>query len=94
MSNSTTTEAHGASDAVLRDCARTLERVAGYRLPVNVDRRLLWLSENKETLTEAQREELNALVEFTEERTIDKLQAQAVLRRFTEHWPHLVSPLP
>jgi hypothetical protein len=77
-------------DALLQDCAGTLRRVASYRLPAAMDRRLLWLSENKESLTESEREELLALVDFSEERTIEKLQAKVNLKRLAEVWPELV----
>ena len=44
-------------EPILRDCIDTLRRVASYCLPRALDQRLLWLSENKECLDEAQREE-------------------------------------
>jgi hypothetical protein len=50
-----------AADALLQDYA-TLKKVASHKQPHAIDRRLLWLSENKETLTEGEREELLALV--------------------------------
>jgi hypothetical protein len=81
-------------EGVLRDCAATLQRVGDYRLPPGLDRRLLWLSENKENLTEAEREELLALIEFAEERMVEKLQARAVLKALAEVWPQLVSTQP
>ena len=45
-------------DELIRECASTLQRVAAYRLPPAVDRRLLWLSENKEVLSPAENDEL------------------------------------
>ncbi len=44
-------------ESVTGDCAATLQRLAGYRLPAALDQRLLWLSENKESLTEPERHE-------------------------------------
>ena len=79
-------------EALLSECVAALQRLASYRLPPALDQRLLWLSENKENLSEAEREELHALVEFAEERTIDKLQAQATLKRIGEVCPQLVVP--
>jgi hypothetical protein len=76
-------------ESVLRDCMSTLQLVAAYALPPAVDRRLLWLSENKEKLTEAEREELLGLVAWAEERTREKLQAQLVLKRLRAQWPDL-----
>ena len=81
-------------DSLLQDCAATLQKVASYKLPLAMDRRLLWLSENKETLTEFEREELLALVDFSEERTLEKLQAKVILRRLAEAWPHLFVSTP
>lgn len=78
-------------EPVLRDCAETLSRMADYRLPNALDRRLLWLSENKERLDEAQREELAALVDLADYRALDKVQAKAVLERLTKLYPELVS---
>ena len=57
--------------------------MAEYRLLAAFDRRLLWLSENKEQLSEAEREELLARVEFSEGRTLEKLRALAALYGFS-----------
>jgi hypothetical protein len=81
-------------EEVLANCVAALRRVAEYRLPPAMDRRLLWLSENKESLSEGEREELLAAVEFSEDRTIEKLQAQAVLQQLARLYPHLVVPQP
>jgi hypothetical protein len=79
-------------ESVLGDCAVTLRRLAEYRLPPALDQRLLWLSENKESLSEAERHELVALVDLVEEKTLEKLQSQATLRRIRQAFPHLASP--
>jgi hypothetical protein len=47
---------------------------------------------NKESLTPADRQELLALVEFADEKTAEKLQAQAALRRIDQVFPKLASP--
>ena len=78
-------------EATLWDCARALRRAASYRLPPALDRRLLWLSENKEALSESERDELLEIVEFAEQRTLDKAQAQALLKRLGEVFPQLQS---
>jgi hypothetical protein len=78
-------------DAVLRDCATTLARVAAYRLPPALDQRLLWLSENKELLSATEREELLLLAEMAEDQTVEKVQAMVTLRRLGELFPNLVS---
>jgi hypothetical protein len=81
-------------EPVLRDCVHTLNRMANYRLPQALDQRLLWLSENKEQLDQAQREELDALVELADHRALDKVQARAVLEQLTQIYPDLVSAQP
>ena len=86
--------AYGPAEAVLRDCFSTLDQVARYRLPPAIDRRLQWLSENKESLTAEQREELSALVDFAEDRTLEKVKAQATLRRLGELFPDLAANQP
>lgn len=94
MATETTLISNGELTKVLSDCVSALQRVASYRLPPALDRRLLWLSENQESLSEAEREELLAAVEFSEDRTVEKLQAQAVLKRLAILFPHLVSSQP
>jgi hypothetical protein len=83
-----------SAEPALQDCIAALRRVATYRLSPALDRRLLWLSENKDKLADTEHEELLALVEFAEERTAEKLQARAALKRIGERWPHLVPVLP
>jgi hypothetical protein len=79
---------------VLRECVVALRRMSTYHLPVALDQRLLWLSENKETLTEPERAELLALVDFAQDRTVDKLQARALLRKFEAIWPEVAIATP
>src|SRR5262249_42260776 len=94
MANGVMTDAGVSLESVLRDCVATLQRVAAYRLPPALDRRLLWLSENKEKLSAADREELLAAVESAQERTGGKLPARGVLKRLAEVCPHLVPAQP
>jgi hypothetical protein len=76
-------------ERVLRDCVDTLRRMATYRLPSALDHRLLWLSENKEQLDARQREELAAFVELADNRSLDKVQAKAVLDQLARIYPEL-----
>jgi hypothetical protein len=92
--NGIATTVENSAESALHDCVAALERVAAFRLPPALDRRLLWLSENKERLTAAENDELLAMVEFAEERTVEKLQARAALKRVGERFPHLVSAQP
>lgn len=77
-------------ESVLGDCVAALRRIANYRLPPALDRRFLWLSENKEMLSATEREELLALVDLSEEKAVEKLQARAALKRLAEIYPHLI----
>jgi hypothetical protein len=68
-------------------------RVAAYTLPPALDAKLLDLSERKESLTPTEREELLALVAFTQARSLEKLEAELAVRRLTDAYPDL-SALP
>ena len=92
--NARPTNLPGPLESVLSDCAATLRSVAAYRLPQAVDQRLAYLSENKELLDATERDELLALVEFAEGRTIEKLQATAALRRLIAEFPQLATLKP
>ena len=94
MVQKTATQTNGSVDALIRDCAAAMQKVAAYKLPAALDRRLLWLSENKERLTEAEQDELRALVDFSEDRTVEKLQAKLILQRLADEWPQLFGTLP
>lgn len=79
ISNANHNPANG--NELLRECAETLQCVANYRLPSAIDKRLQWLAENKEHLSESEREELLALSEFAEQRTLEKVRSQVLLQR-------------
>ncbi len=89
MTNSIAAADRPKIDSVLGECAAALQQVVAYRLPPALDRRLLWLSENKESVTPQEREELQALVALAEERTVDKLRARVLLKQLSELLPHL-----
>ena len=73
----------------LDSCVSVLRRLASYELEPGVERRLSALSENKEFLGPADHEELMGLVEFAQERTIDKLAAMVALKQLGEIVPEL-----
>jgi hypothetical protein len=75
--------------SALDACVHALERVAGYQLEPGLARQLQDLSERKEFLDPAQHDELEALVTFSQRRTIEKLEAQAALNRLRELFPEL-----
>lgn len=66
--------------SAFRTCERALRRVADYRLDPALDQRLRDLGERKESLSRAKHDELLALVTFTQQRTLEKLEAEAALQ--------------
>ena len=94
MASGPATLTRPSQEATLRECVHALRRAASYRLPPALDKRLLWLSENKESLSAPERGELLEMVEFAEQRTLDKARAQALLKRLGEVFPQLQSSAP
>lgn len=70
----------------------TLQRVAAYTLPPPLDRRILDLGERKESLDADERAELLAWVEFTQQRSADKWEAELALRRLKAYCPDFADP--
>lgn len=69
---------------ILSTSTAALRRVAAYTLPSVFDRRILDLGERKESLTEEEREELLAWVQFTQDRSIEKFEAEVALRQLED----------
>ena len=69
--------------------AATLRRLADYKLPAELDRRLHDLGERKETLTPDERAEYQAWIAFTEERSIEIMGAEVALQRLAAVLPEL-----
>ena len=69
-----------------------LRRLAGYSLDPALDRRILLLGERKADLTPAEHDELLAWVAFTQQRSIEKLEAKVALQRLYNVCPELGSP--
>jgi hypothetical protein len=65
--------------------------MADYELKPSLHRRMHELGERKEYLTQAEYDELLALVDFAQKRTIEKLEAQVALARLRAALPGLVS---
>lgn len=78
--------------AAVSSSVAALRRVAGYTLPPELDRRVLELGERKETLTPEERAELLAWVAFTQERSVEKAEAEVALRRLAAVCPELPAP--
>jgi len=89
---SATAPVEPAWQAALESSAAALRRVASYTLPPELDRRVLELGERKESLTEDERAELMAWVTFTQQRSVEKLEAEVALRRLAAVCPDLANP--
>lgn len=67
--------------SALEACRSALRRVAMDTMPPALDQRLRDLGERKEFLSPEEHAELLALVAFTQQRTLEKLEAELALRR-------------
>jgi len=70
---------------------RALRRIASYTLDPALDQRLRELGERKEFLSSPEHDELMALVSFTQQRSIEKLEAELALRSIEAACPQLAS---
>jgi len=70
-------------------CAATLHKFAAYELDPILAQRMHQLGENKEFLSVAEHEELLALVDFAQKRTLERLEAQVALERLRAVLPDL-----
>ena len=73
----------------LTSSVAALRRVSRYALDPALDQRILELAERKEYLTPAERSELLAWVSFTQQRTLEKLEAERALRSLVSICPEL-----
>jgi hypothetical protein len=90
VSVSTISTAEPRFRSALDACVSALRRLAGYELDPGIARQLQGLSERKEFLDPAQHDELLALVSFSQQRAVEKLEAQAALKRLRELFPDVV----
>jgi hypothetical protein len=70
--------------AALETCAMILDKLATDQLEPALQHRLDDLEARKESLGPLEHDELLALVEFTQRRTIEALEARPALRRLRE----------
>jgi hypothetical protein len=75
----------------IRNSVRALRRIADYTLPPDLDRYIRELGERKEFLSPQEHEQLLALVSLTEQRSIDKLQAELALQQLQACFPNEAS---
>ena len=73
----------------LKACAEALRQVAEYRLPRALQLKLQRMLEQKETLTEAEHEQILTLAEAAQERSLQKVKSQVALRLLLEAFPEL-----
>lgn len=81
-----------ARRSALEASVTALRRVAGYALDPAVDRRILELGERKEFLTPAEHAELLGWVAFTQQRSVEKLEAELALGRLLAVFPEPAGP--
>lgn len=72
-------------------CATALGKIADYELEPSLQRRLEDLGERKEFLDTEEHDELLALVNFTQRRTIESLEAKLALKQLRESFPNMVN---
>jgi hypothetical protein len=77
--------------SAIKAVVTSLRGVASYELETPLAHRMQDLSERKEFLNTEEHDELLALVDFSQRRTIEKLEAQVALRRLGEIIPELVT---
>jgi hypothetical protein len=75
----------------LKACAQALRLTVGYQLPRALQRKLQKMLERKESLSESEHEQLLALAEATQERSLQKVKAQVALKQLLEAFPELES---
>lgn len=80
--------------SAIESCAAALRRVAEYRLDPELDQRMLELGERKEFLSAGEHAELRGLLAFTQQRTIEKLDACAALNRLQQFFPDIAAAKP
>jgi hypothetical protein len=83
--------AEPAWQSALASSVNALRRLAGYALPPALDRRILDLAERKESLTPDERVELLEWVTFTQQRSVEKLEAEVALARLAAVCPELTT---
>ncbi|MBM3222623.1 MAG: hypothetical protein FJZ47_02295 [Candidatus Tectomicrobia bacterium] len=77
--------------SAIHTCAVALRRLAQFELDTLLQQRLHDLGARKELLTPAEHAELLALVAFAQQRTIEKLEAQAALHRLRTVLPESIT---
>ena len=74
----------------LTQSMKALHRLANYELESGIQHRMQELGGRKEFLSESEHAELLSLVEFSERRTIEKLEAEVALQQLKAAAPELL----
>ncbi len=77
--------------AALGPSMKALRRLADYELESGIQSRMQELGERKEFLNKAEHDELVSLIEFSEQRTIEKLEAEVALQQLKAAAPELLA---
>ena len=73
----------------LQICAEALRHAAERRLPRPLERKILKMIEAKESLTDAEHEQLVTLVGVSQEQSLQKVKAQVALELLHKAYPDL-----
>ena len=77
--------------SAIEACVFSLRRMAEYELDPILSQRMHELGERKEYLSQEEHNELLALVDFSQKRTLEKLEAQLALTRLRAALPDLLA---
>jgi len=91
MSTATLEEARTRSSRrkALKACEAALRQVAEYQLPRAVQRKLQRMLDQKESLSDAEHQQLLTLVDAVQERSLQKVKSLVALKQLTEAFPEL-----
>jgi len=76
-----------ARQSAVKACVSALRKIAEYELEPSLQTLLVDLGERKEFLSDAEHDELMALVDFTRKRTLESLEAKRTLDRLHDAFP-------
>jgi len=72
-------------------CVDALKGLASYQLDPAINEGMQTMGERKEFLDEAEYKELLSLIDFSEKRTREKLEAQSALKQLGEFIPEVLA---
>ena len=78
-------------EAALGSGMKALSHIANYELEGGIQERMRELGERKEFLSESEHEELMALVDFSQRRQSEKLEAEVALKQLGKFVPEMTA---